>query len=160
MQMMIKPLILISLLSILILSCANEPDSPVLNPLDPSNPETNGDPFNLEVAISDQASVLTWQIPEADFDNFIIYRDSVERAVVSKSDSSYRDQTIQNGIKYHYQVCAGKNNKKSKRSATSPPNALPLVKIEEAENSGNDATIKWTGQDVDGEIKGYAYRFN
>jgi hypothetical protein len=37
---------------------------------------------------------------------------------------------------------------------------LPLVKIEEAENSGNDATIKWTGQDVDGEIKGYAYRFN
>ncbi len=55
MQMMIKPLILISLLSILILSCANEPDSPVLNPLDPSKPETNGDPFNLEVAISDQA---------------------------------------------------------------------------------------------------------
>jgi len=46
---------LISLLSILILSCANEPDSPVLNPLDPSKPETNGDPFNLEVAISDQA---------------------------------------------------------------------------------------------------------
>jgi len=164
MKMMLKPLILISLLSILILSCAYEPESPVLSPLDPSNPETSGEPFNLEVAISDQAAVLTWQIPNAEFDNFIVYRNASRIAVVAKSDSSYQDQTIRNGVKYQYQVCVGKKllsgNKDSKLSTTSTPNSLPWVKIEEPQIDGNDVTIKWTGQDVDGEIKGYAYRFN
>ncbi|MBB13859.1 hypothetical protein CMK22_01245 [Candidatus Poribacteria bacterium] len=144
----------------LIMSCTDEPDSPTPNPFDPNNPTTNGDPFNLKVEIQDQEVLLTWEIPEADYDNFVVYRNSVRLAVVTKSENNYKDNTIQNGIKYHYQICAGKDNRKSKLSKGSITNALPLVKIGQPQITGNDVTITWAGEDVDGEIVGYTFRLN
>ena len=91
-----KPILLILILCIS--ACIDEPELPPLSIFDPSNPETNGDPFNLKVKIQDQKAVLTWEKPDANYDSFVVYRNSVQLAVVARSESSYKDETIQNDV--------------------------------------------------------------
>ena len=105
---MLKRFLLIALFGIFILSCVNELDYEP-NPFDPSNPETNGDPFNLKVKIQDQNAVLIWEIPDVDFDSFVIYRNNTQLAIVPKSTANYTDSACQTLCKYQISVRQAKH---------------------------------------------------
>jgi len=103
-MVILKRFLLIPLFGILILSCVNELDPPTPNPLDPSNPETNGDPFNLKVEIQDQKAFLTWDQVNVVFDSYVLYRSSTQLAIVPKSTTNYTDSTCQSLCKYQISV--------------------------------------------------------
>ena len=115
-----KQIVLLLILLLILLTCTDEEIGPLptRSPFDPNNPQTQGDPFNLRVVTQDRKAVLSWDKPEADFDNFIIYRDNQQLVVVPKDKTSYTDTDAEVSVKkygyqYVYQICAGRDNKES-----------------------------------------------
>ena len=117
-----KQIVLLLILLLILLTCTDEEIGPLptRSPFDPNNPQTQGDPFNLRVVTQDRKAVLSWDKPEADFDNFIIYRDNQQLVVVPKDKTSYTDTDTdaevsvkKYGYQYVYQICAGRDNKES-----------------------------------------------
>ncbi|MDP8238183.1 MAG: SUMF1/EgtB/PvdO family nonheme iron enzyme [Candidatus Hatepunaea meridiana] len=99
---------LISIL--LIFSCSEE----ILwdNPVDPDNPVTSGDPYQLEAEIADGGAKLTWQaVNISSITGYNIYRkdnDSTFNQLqqVNATTLTHTDTTIQNGHRYEYYVVA------------------------------------------------------
>ena len=98
----------------IIISCTGDiPTEPVhYNPLDADNPDTQGDPYNLQIDISDGCVKLTWDLFEwQPLTGFSIYRkqDNGSYSLLTQVDAStdsYTDRSIQNGHRYDYYIVA------------------------------------------------------
>ena len=106
-------LITISLLFLMIaIQCEKQPSSPVYdNPLDPQNPGTGGDPFELSAEISGGGITLTWNpVININSETYRIFRklDLEDFELCFETDSlaqtSWVDTNISNGYRYIYYI--------------------------------------------------------
>ena len=100
---------------LVILSCTGDmPPEPVRdNPLDENNPETGGNPFELQAEIAGGGILLTWEtVSVASVDGYHIYRkvDESEYSLLTniedKDISNFTDTDIQNAHTYYYYIVA------------------------------------------------------
>ena len=93
--------------------CKNDISAPqYTNPLDPQNPESQGDPFHLRSVVGSWNVTLTWNNPNVgEISGFVIYRSEQADGVYSKISSAlgvntvtYQDETIKNGQSYWYKI--------------------------------------------------------
>ena len=80
------------------------------NPLDPENPQTGGDPYQLSVELGVAGALLNWQEPDfPGITGYNLYR-SVNEAefslYASPQQTSYLDEALQHGQRYSYYVVA------------------------------------------------------
>ena len=145
------------------------------NPFDPDNLQTSGDPFQLSVQAKGRKSILKWNVPEIDFEKYIIYRQEddaglIQLSVIPKTSTQYVDDTVEGGHSYIYRISAARSvgTNEEEQSAMSPVknttqiylNALPTVKIESLQTTNNSVAVTWTGIDNDGTVAGYTYRLD
>ena len=145
------------------------------NPFDPDNLQTSGDPFQLSVQAKGRKSILKWNVPEIDFEKYIIYRQEddaglIQLSVIPKTSTQYVDDTVEGGHSYIYRISAARSvgTNEEEQSAMSPVknttqiylNALPTVKIESLQTANNSVAVTWTGIDNDGTVAGYTYRLD
>ncbi len=87
------------------------PSSPAHNnPLDPENPATQGDPYQLSASLTQGGALLNWLAPDVPgIELYHLYR-SVDDAAfslrTSVTQTSYLDLGLQNGHRYSYYVLA------------------------------------------------------
>ena len=112
------PILILVLFNLLFfLQCEQQPTAPEYdNPLDPENPATGGDPFNLQAEIAGGGIQLSWTlldiaviehysiIKKTDTTDFQLFYETPGDTI-----SSYIDTDIQNGHLYTYYVVAVDN---------------------------------------------------
>ncbi len=80
------------------------------NPLDPGNPATGGDPYELTVTLQNGGANLVWQDPGVvGIDVYHVYRsvnDAAYELLSSPTATSFVDLNLQNGKRYSYYVLA------------------------------------------------------
>ncbi|MBZ0263533.1 formylglycine-generating enzyme family protein [bacterium] len=104
-------LILAIFATVLFISCTDKPDVEWRNPLDPENPDTHGDPYELSVQIGSGGIELNWahvsQVPVAGYN---IYRNVNEAGFSLLDDvgvvNSFVDTDVENGKRYQYYIAA------------------------------------------------------
>jgi len=118
MKKQIPILFLIAINLLFFLQCEKQPTSPQFNnPLDPKNPATGGDPFNLQAQISGGGITLNWTLLDIQqIDHYCLYRkvddDTVFQLIFvtdSNDVSTFTDILIQNGHLYTYYIIAVDN---------------------------------------------------
>jgi|GEM_PF-3567551 len=108
-------------------NCDKMPPRPQIdNPLDPANPATGGDPFDLELMLIGGGIKLQWNAVDLpDLSGYRIYRsenpDSIYYNLLDETaDTLYIDQTAQNGHQYFYLVTAYNYLGESRSSTLTP----------------------------------------
>ena len=112
--MAIKMIIFVLLTSLLLLSCQDMPSRPEYsNPLDSENPQTHGDPFQLEASIAEGGILLKWNaLTLTEIAGYRIYRSETGEenfssiAATEKISTAWVDTSIANGESYWYKVAA------------------------------------------------------
>jgi hypothetical protein len=164
------------LMLFILLGCGPDEEPLTTNPFDPMNLETQGDPFNLKVQLTEKGSaLLTWdELQGVPFDFYRIRRQVADRKdnpqvepekqladVPLTAARQHEDTDIVAGRRYTYWVNAVRGAEESERSigVTISLNAAPTVTIHEPEFEGGTVTLKWTGAD-DRAVTGYAWRLD
>ena len=105
------PWLMVVILILFVSACS---EGPLLSVLDPNNPDSNGNPFNLKGEIQDQKVVLTWDKPDRDYDGFLVYLNKQELVVLPNNVTTYTAILHRNSNKsYTYQVCAQRDGHRS-----------------------------------------------
>jgi len=100
------------------INCTDDITKPAYtNPLDPKNPETQGDPFHLQAVVGRWDVTLTWSIPSEEIyiQDYVVYRSEQaygNYSIISdpqtikyyQTYSSYSDPLIQYDKSYWYKV--------------------------------------------------------
>ena len=83
----VKSLIWILIISLILSGCDDREEYELVldNPFDPDNPQTSGDPFQLSVQTEGRKSILKWNVPEIDFEKYIIYRQEDDVSLIQLS---------------------------------------------------------------------------
>ena len=83
----VKSLIWILIISLILSGCDDREEYELVldNPFDPDNPQTSGDPFQLSVQTGGRKSILKWNVPEIDFEKYIIYRQEDDAGLIQLS---------------------------------------------------------------------------
>ena len=106
-------LAILPMLALMIIACTEDPPTAPgrTNPLDEQNPQTHGDPFNLQAEIYGGGVRLTWQtVNVGSVVGYNIHRKMDDGAFALKYQldgkfaSSYVDTAIQNGHRYSYYI--------------------------------------------------------
>ena len=132
----------------LILSCQDQPTEPVReNILDPENPNTGGDPFNLTAQIAGGGIKLTWTVI-TEFPSVIgynIYRKADNGAfsqlhqISGVNVSNWTDTNIQNGHKYSYYIVTRNTQGQESTSniANVEINNTPVMSIDQGDTTSS-----------------------
>ena len=104
-------------------SCEKEHDELSFNnPMDPTNPVTHGDPYNVRVQVNDKGVTVQWdKLPEAD--GFVVYRSTLPdgdfEQIGTSTSSEYEDAEVPPGVTYYYQI-RGYQGSKERQAVPSP----------------------------------------
>ena len=87
----VKSLIWILIISLILSGCDDREEYELVldNPFDPDNPQTSGDPFQLSVQTEGRKSILKWNVPEIDFEKYIIYRQEDDAGLIQHAGGNY-----------------------------------------------------------------------
>ena len=129
--------------SVLLITCEEQPTEPQRdNILDPNNPETGGDPFNLTAQIAGGGIQLIWQtVSVGSVVGYNVYRKvdywnfNLLVEIDSLNTSLYTDTDIQNGHKYTYYIVTRNEQGEESTSNTAhiEINNTPCLSIDEGE---------------------------
>jgi len=103
-------ILLLLVLSGVIFSCSKPEPFDYANPFDTLNPETNGDPFELEAFVDGGSVFLSWRaVHLSTVAEYVLYKNTNETdytVIVSTADTVFIDTDIKNGYRYSYKVAA------------------------------------------------------
>jgi len=124
-----KAVLILFLLCVIayLFSCDEMPPQPEMdNPLDPANPSTGGDPFQLDLTLVSGGVRAEWDTVDIpNLSGYRLYRsenpDSIYlHLLVETTAAFFIDQTVQNGHQYYYLVTAYNYLGESRTSALTP----------------------------------------
>ena len=134
-------IILIMIFAGLFIRCEKQPSQPHYdNPLDEMNPQTGGDPFNLNAQIGAGGIILWWNILNIDeIEKYDLYRkvDNGEYTIIFQTedtyDSTYTDTAVTNGHLYTYNIVAVDNigNQINSNVTEVEVNNTPILSIDD-----------------------------
>jgi len=168
-------ILLLILCALTIFSCDRQHDDLAFtNPIDPDNPETHGDPYNLRVDAKDDSITVQWDKDQlTDVDGFVVYRstspDGGFQKIGTSTSAEYDDTDAPPGVTYYYQVSAYRGTE-DRQTVPSPLTershgmikARPVVRItsryEEWESGA--LTVAAEASDVDGSIQQVRFEYS
>ncbi|MFC1718520.1 putative Ig domain-containing protein [Candidatus Poribacteria bacterium] len=156
-----------------LLSCEKEHDEPSFtNPIDPDNPETHGDPYNVRAQAKDKSIAVQWDAT-LEADGFAVYRSSSPdggfEQIGTASTNKYEDADAPPGVTHYYQVRAYRGNEKNQtipsfltdrtHAAIKSPPSVKITNTYQEWESGT-LEIKAQATDIDGNIQHVQFEYS